>query len=53
MAIHVKDKDTEALVRELKRKIEPILDEIRKARRRKFSAEEDKAFMGEMWGEES
>ena len=82
MAIHVQDKETDALVREfarrrgvgitaaiklaieeassrekqgaevLKRKIEPILEEIRRARKRKFSAEEDKAFMDEMWGEE-
>ena len=34
------------------RKIEPILEQIRTARKRKFSAEEDKAFMDDMWGEE-
>jgi antitoxin VapB len=81
MAIHVEDKETDALVREfarrrgvgitaaiklaveeassrdergaeaLKRKIEPILKQIREARTGKFSAEEDKAFMDEMWGE--
>jgi antitoxin VapB len=33
-------------------KIQPILKEIRAARKgRKFSPEEDKAFMDEMWGE--
>lgn len=83
MAIHVQDKETDALVREfarrrgvgitaaiklaieeantrerqgghaLKRRIEPILKQIRAARKSKFSAEEDKAFMDEMWGEES
>jgi len=36
----------------LMRKIEPILKQIRASRDgRKFSAEEDKAFMDEMWGE--
>ncbi len=41
-------KDVEAL----KRKIEPILEQIRAQRKRKFSPEEDKAFMDEMWGED-
>ncbi|MCV0407839.1 MAG: type II toxin-antitoxin system VapB family antitoxin [Rhizobiaceae bacterium] len=37
----------------LLRKIEPILEQVREARQgRAFSAEEDKAFMDEMWGEE-
>ena len=36
----------------VKRKIEPILEQIRTARKRKFSAEEDKAFMDDMWGED-
>lgn len=36
----------------LRRKIEPILQQIRAARNgKKFSADEDKAFMDEMWGE--
>ena len=33
-------------------KVEPILEQIRTARKRKFSAEEDKAFMDDMWGED-
>ena len=33
-------------------KLQPILEEVRAARKgRKFSQEEDKAFMDEMWGE--
>lgn len=36
----------------LLRKIEPVLQQVRAARKgRKFSVEEDKAFMDEMWGE--
>lgn len=36
----------------LLRKIEPILHQVRAARKgREFSAEEDKAFMDEMWGD--
>jgi hypothetical protein len=38
--------------RALMRRIEPVLEKVRAARKgRKFSAEEDKAFMDEMWGE--
>ena len=37
----------------LLRKLEPILQQVREARKgRKFSTEDDKAFMDEMWGEE-
>ena len=39
-------------IQALKQKIEPILEQVRAARKgRRFSEEEDKAFMDEMWGE--
>jgi antitoxin VapB len=39
-------------LRTLRQKIEPILEQVRAARKgKKFSEEEDKAFMDEMWGE--
>jgi antitoxin VapB len=38
--------------RALMRRIEPVLEKVRAARKgRMFAAEEDKAFMDEMWGE--
>ena len=36
----------------LRRRIEPILEQVRAAKKRKFSPKEDKAFMDEMWGED-
>ncbi len=37
---------------ELRRRIAPILDEVRAHRKTTYSAEDDKAFMDEMWGED-
>lgn len=36
---------------DLRRRIAPILEEIRAHRKTRYSAAEDKAFMDEMWGE--
>lgn len=81
MAIHIQDRETDALVRafakqrnlgiteavkvavqeasvkreedlsDTLRKLEPIWAEIRARRTAPYSAEEDKAFMDDMWGE--
>lgn len=51
VAIEEATRHEEEDVEALKRKVEPILAQIRAARKRKFSPEDDKAFMDEMWGE--
>jgi antitoxin VapB len=52
LAINEAEAGENERLRALKQKIEPILQQVRAARKdRKFSEEEDKAFMDEMWGE--
>jgi len=52
LAVKGAEKSDQKSVEELRRRIEPILAQVRAARNgAKFSEEEDKAFMDEMWGE--
>jgi antitoxin VapB len=52
LAVKGAEKSDRKSVEELRRRIEPILTQVRAARNdAKFSEEEDKAFMDDMWGE--
>ena len=52
LAVKGAEKSDRKKVEELQRRIEPILAQVRAARNgTKFSEEEDKAFMDDMWGE--
>jgi hypothetical protein len=52
LAVKGAEKGEQKSVEELQRRIEPILEQVRAARNdAKFSEEEEKAFMDDMWGE--
>jgi antitoxin VapB len=52
LAVKGAEKSDLKSVEELRRRIEPILAQVRAARNStKFSEEEEKAFMDDMWGE--
>jgi antitoxin VapB len=52
LAVRGAEKSERKSVEELRRRIEPILAQVRAARNGTvFSEEEDKAFMDDMWGE--
>ena len=52
LAVKGAEKSEQKSAEELRRRIEPILAQVRAARKGAvFSEEEDKAFMDDMWGE--
>jgi antitoxin VapB len=52
LAVRGAEKSEQKSVEELRRRIEPVLAQVRAARKdMNFSEEDEKAFMDDMWGE--